>query len=42
MTVSQGKPPCVKALGYVGYEARDTTAWDGFLRDIRQWSQRTR
>ena len=24
----------VTALGYVGYEARDTTAWDGFLRDI--------
>ena len=24
----------VTALGYVGYEARDTTGWDGFLLDI--------
>jgi biphenyl-2,3-diol 1,2-dioxygenase len=27
-------PPRVIALGYVGYQACDTTAWDSFLRDI--------
>ena len=34
MTASASKAPSVKALGYIGYEARDTFAWDGFLRDI--------